>query len=201
MEDNNSKKILLSVLGVAILVVAVVGISFALFTSNDQITGANTIQTGTITMSFSEKTNGITLNDALPMSETDALANLVDAGEYFDFDVVTTTSVAGTVIPYKIAVEKGEGTLTNSQIAINLQKLGTDGNVASTLINGKTVADVIGADATSGTIYTVSNNEGTVAGKTDSYRLRIWIDGSQDATKIAENSKYSLKVNIIEANK
>ena len=32
MEENGSKKVLLSVLGVAILVVAVVGVSFAFFT-------------------------------------------------------------------------------------------------------------------------------------------------------------------------
>ena len=31
MKDNNSKQVLLSVLGVAILVVAVVGVSFAAF--------------------------------------------------------------------------------------------------------------------------------------------------------------------------
>ena len=80
MDDNNSKKILLTVLGVAILIVAVVGISFALFTSNDQITGENTIKSGTVTMSFSEKTNGIALSNALPMSEADALQNLTNDG-------------------------------------------------------------------------------------------------------------------------
>ena len=52
MEENNSKKVLLSVLGVAILVVAVVGVSFAAFSFANTSDKANQIQVGTITMSF-----------------------------------------------------------------------------------------------------------------------------------------------------
>ena len=54
-EDNNSKQVLLSVLGVAILVVAVVGVSFAAFTFSQTGQKVNTISTGTITMSYSER--------------------------------------------------------------------------------------------------------------------------------------------------
>jgi len=61
MEENNSRKVLLSVLGVAILLVAVVGISFAAYTFTDQSDEANTINTGTITMSYTEPENGIKL--------------------------------------------------------------------------------------------------------------------------------------------
>ena len=190
MEDNSSKKILLTVLGVAILVVAVVGISFALFTSNDNVTGENTIKSGTVTMSFSEKTNGITLSNALPMSEANALQQLTKDGDYFDFDVVTKTSKAGTVIPYKVSVAKISGDLTDEQIAINLQKLGTDGNYTS-IVSGKKVSEIA-----NGVIVDVADNAGTVAGKTDSYRLRIWIAGDQDASAIDSDSKYSLRVNV-----
>lgn len=190
MEDNSSKKILLTVLGVAILVVAVVGISFALFTSNDNVTGENTIKSGTVTMSFSEKTNGITLSNALPMSEADALQQLTKDGDYFDFDVVTKTSKEGTVIPYKVSVAKISGDLADDQIAINLQKLGTDGNYTS-IVSGKKVSEMA-----NGVIVDATDNAGTASGKTDSYRLRIWIAGDQDASAIASDSKYSLRVNV-----
>ena len=190
MEDNNSKKILLTVLGVAILIVAVVGISFALFTSNDEITGENTIKSGTVTMSFSEKTNGITLSNALPMSEADALQQLTKDGDYFDFDVVTKTSKEGTVIPYKVSVAKISGDLNDNQIAINLQKLGSDGNYVSVITNKKV------SDFTNGVIVDATDNAGTAAGKTDSYRLRIWIAGDQDASTIGADSKYYLRVNV-----
>ena len=190
MEDNSSKKILLTVLGVAILVVAVVGISFALFTSNDNVTVENTIKSGTVTMSFSEKTNGITLSNALPMSEADALQQLTKDGDYFDFDVVTKTSKEGTVIPYKVSVAKISGDLADDQIAINLQKLGTDGEYTS-IVSGKKVSEMA-----NGVIVDAADNAGTAAGKTDSYRLRIWIAGDQNASAIASDSKYSLRVNV-----
>ena len=66
MEENSSRKVLLSVLGVAILVVAVIGVSFALYSTSS--TGkVNSISTGTITMSYTEPSNGINLTNALPI--------------------------------------------------------------------------------------------------------------------------------------
>ena len=67
--SNSSKQILISILGVAILIVAVVGISFAAFTYAKTGTTTNTITTGTITMSYTEPTNGINLTDALPITD------------------------------------------------------------------------------------------------------------------------------------
>ena len=69
MKENSSKQVLLSVLGVAILVVAVVGVSFAAFSYSKTGEKVNTITTGTITMEYTEDTNGINLTNALPMSD------------------------------------------------------------------------------------------------------------------------------------
>ena len=71
---NTSKQILLSVLGLAILLVAVVGISFAAFNYTKAGVRENTIKTGTVSMSYNEATNGINIQNATPMSEADALA-------------------------------------------------------------------------------------------------------------------------------
>ena len=66
-QSNSSKQVLLSVIGVAILVVAVVGVSFAFF--NYTRTGApNTIRTGTITFTTSQET--ISLTNVFPVSKT-----------------------------------------------------------------------------------------------------------------------------------
>ena len=62
--SNSSKQILLSVIGVAILVVAVVGVSFAFF--NYTRTGApNTIKTGTIMFESTQST--ISVNNVFPV--------------------------------------------------------------------------------------------------------------------------------------
>ena len=114
-ENNKSKKVLLSVLGVAILVVAVVGVSFAAFSFINNNANENSIATGTITMSYSEPTAGITLKDQLPITDaegkvlkgtsTSGLTDDPDSGNtyYFDFTVSTTTT-GKVAVPYEISV-------------------------------------------------------------------------------------------------
>ena len=63
MKENSQKKVLLSVLGVAILVVAVIGISFAAYTATFD-TGENSISTGTIMVSYTESDNAINITNA-----------------------------------------------------------------------------------------------------------------------------------------
>ena len=68
--SNQSKQVLLSVIGVAILVVAVVGVSFAFFSYVNNGTN-NTIETGTISLS-SVETGSLTVTNAFPVSSEDA---------------------------------------------------------------------------------------------------------------------------------
>ena len=71
IKENSQKKMLLSVLGVAILVVAVIGISFAAYSATFDYGDANSIKTGTIMVSYTEPSNAINLEEAMPMSDTD----------------------------------------------------------------------------------------------------------------------------------
>ena len=52
MNENSSKQVLLSVLGIAVLVVAVVGVSFAFFTYSKTGEKNNTLTTGNIFFNF-----------------------------------------------------------------------------------------------------------------------------------------------------
>ena len=81
-QSNNSKQVLLSVIGVAILVVAVVGVSFAFF--NYTRTGpANTVGTGEIHFTTSQSTVPVT--NLFPVATTDVTAS-------------TTANVATTTV-------------------------------------------------------------------------------------------------------
>lgn len=78
--SNQSKQVLLSVIGVAILVVAVVGVSFAFFSYVNTSTNANTVKTGTI--SFSSTITDFQLTNAFPISDqTAASATQTEAGK------------------------------------------------------------------------------------------------------------------------
>lgn len=52
--ENNSKQALLSIVGIAILVIAVVGVSFAFFTYSKEGGADNVITTGSIVFSYNE---------------------------------------------------------------------------------------------------------------------------------------------------
>ena len=88
-QSNSSKQILLSVIGVAILVVAVVGVSFAFF--NYTRTGAaNTIKTGTIV--FETNYTGMNVSNLFPVAKTTATSYDSDTNGVVG---VTTVTVKG----------------------------------------------------------------------------------------------------------
>ncbi len=104
MNNNSSKQILLSVLGVAILVVAVVGVSFAAFTYSNKGTTENIVSTGVIKMEYLEDDSVIEINDAMPTDEATGKGT-VKEGETFDF-TITAKITNTTKIDYSIAAEK-----------------------------------------------------------------------------------------------
>ena len=192
--NNSSKQVLISILGVAILVVAVVGISFAAFSYSKTGTVANTITTGTITMSYSEPENGINLTNALPITDT---AGKALSGDNNTFDFTVTATIAGTTtINYAITAVKGDGcTVDDNGIKVYL----TDQSDAQILAPTKvdklttTVSDNA-AGAPAGQYVLKTGTYSTVGTTTENYRLRMWV--ADDYAAPATSQKYILKVNV-----
>lgn len=197
--NNSSKQILLSVLGVAILVVAVVGISFAAFSYSKTGEKENTITTGTITMSYTEGKNGITLTDALPITD-DAGKALSAEGQYFDFTVNAKIVGKGTTkIDYVITATEVTTSLPSTGVKAYLTS-NTDATVelAPTIVStlpltesensaGAPVGEHI---LKSGSISTTDNS----VNETTTYRLRMWVDQNYQAP--SSQQVYSIKVNV-----
>ena len=195
-EDNNSKQVLLSVLGVAILVVAVVGVSFAAFTFSQTGVKTNTITTGTISMSYSEPENGITLTNAMPMEDSTGMA-LDGANETFDFTVTATINGSGTTtINYAVTAVTVPGTtLDDDYVKVYLTNMASDADseiLAPTVVSSlpKTSSDASGAPdgqfiLDDGTFTTNATNE---------YRLRMWVADNYAVTGSSET--YTLRVNV-----
>ena len=183
-KKSSSKQVLLSVLAVAILVVAVVGVSFAFFTYSKQGETVNTITTGTLVFSYNEPANGILLEDAVPMSDSDAKTTLVSGRNVFDF-TVTSTINGNATINYEITAKESTnqsdiGTLESKYVKVSLDKV--DGG-RETPVKAATHYD----DLTAGTIATgdkllgtgsATNSNGSPV--TTTYRLRMWM-AEQDA--------------------
>ena len=199
MEEDNSRKVFLSVLGVAILLVAVVGVSFALYSTSS--TGKdNSISTGTITMSYTEPENGILLENALPISDA-AGKQLSGPGKVFTFTVATTAS--GTVtVPYEINITKETSTLADSAVAVYLTK----GTPTETEVVPKQLMSAVVTDSNKSAIredayklYETSvayeNGHAKTGEATTTYNLRIWVDANADA-KTIKGQEYKIKVNV-----
>lgn len=195
-EDNNSKQVLLSVLGVAILVVAVVGVSFAAFTFSQTGVKTNTITTGTISMSYSEPENGITLTNAMPMEDSTGMA-LDGANETFDFTVTATINGSGTTtINYAVTAVTVPGTtLDDDYVKVYLTNMASDADseiLAPTVVSSlpKTSSDASGAPDGQFIL-----DDGTfTANSTNEYRLRMWVANNYSVTGSQET--YTLRVNV-----
>ena len=190
--NNSSKQILLSVLGVAILIVAVVGISFAAFSFSKEGAKANTITTGTITMSYTEPSNGINLTNALPITDRAGKA-LTGANNTFDFSVSAT--IAGTTtINYAITAVKGDGcTVADDGVKVYLTNQGDAQILAPTKVSALTTTpsgNAAGAPAGQYILKTGTYSQTT----TEEYRLRMWV--ADDYTAPSTQQKYVLKVNV-----
>ena len=109
-----------------IMVIAVVGASYAAFNYSKEGTKLNSITTGSITMSYTEDTNGLSLSGALPTTDKTGMVRLTP-GEYFDFTV--SSKIVGDVnINYEISAKREEGnTIDGKYIKLYLTKIKEDG--------------------------------------------------------------------------
>lgn len=141
-QSNSSKQVLLSVIGVAILVVAVVGVSFAFF--NYTRTGdVNRIQTGqiyftssqdapiSITNFFPTPTNGTTPTNSSSAVITITGGTSYEAGMDYRLTAVDFTGTQQTGVPIQVTVA-ASSTLTSND---NTFTPVTDGTLVSNNLN------------------------------------------------------------------
>ncbi len=193
-EQNNKSKIIVSVLGLVLLLVFVVGITYAVFTYTKKGNIENTIRTGKITMSYREGENGITLENAYPMEDSVGKV-LSDPNQIFDFTVNINLYGSKTPVSYEVTAEKNENsTLSDSDVRIYLEKSsdGTNYNAVSQpsgyVAMGE--ADEFGAQSAE-MLLDRGNTTDTV---TYNYRLRMWVGSNYQVS--GEERHFTLKVNV-----
>ena len=181
-----------------ILLIAVIGISYAAFNYSGIGQKLNTITTGAITMNYTESTNIISMSNALPTTDATGKKRL-NSGEYFDFTI--KSSITGnTDINYEIAAKEENGnTFDGKNIKLYLTKVNSDGSEEEAM-PPKTYSE----DPT-GNVYTGRpsdmmslfignlNQQGNTEIK---YRLRLWVDESYNPQNDNGGLVYKVKVNV-----
>lgn len=192
MEEKKQSKIIFAVLGVAILLTLTVGLSFAIY-SFDRVGGENTIQTGTVSMSFTESTNVITIDNALPVQNETAAKS---SSDYFEFSVKSTTTGAMKV-PYTVSltemsVDSGYTKLSPGFVQVYLTEV--NGSTETEKVNN--TANTILNTQTTGTLISGEHNHTSGGDLTTTYRLRLWIPYGVDASDWTASTKLEYKVRI-----
>ncbi len=209
---NNKKQLILSIGLILVLVLMIVGISYAAFQFVGPGSKENSITTGAITMKYTESTNVINMTGALPTTDETGKKRL-NEGEYFDF-TVSSTIQGNANINWEIALEPMflEKMFNPSFVKVYLTELDDAGNetqvVEPTLFmnldrganeyTGKPASvkgTVEGIENTIQipifTLYSTSTNKSF----SKKYRLRIWVDESYNPQGDGGDLPFSIKIN------
>ena len=192
---NNKKQLILSIGLVLVLVLMIVGISYAAFQFTGPGSKVNSITTGAITMEYTESNNVINITGALPTTDKTGMIRLND-GEYFDFTV--KSNITGTAnINWEISAKKLDGnTIDGKYVKLYLTKL--INNQEESLTAPLTYFEDTEANSYTGrpsnemSLYTgnmTSSEEGT-------YRLRMYIDEDYNPQGDGGNLTFGVKVNV-----
>ena len=194
---NNKKQLLLSIGLVLILVLMIVGISYAAFKFVGLGTKPNTITTGAITMEYTESTNKISMTGALPTTDATGKVRLT-AGEYFDFTIKSNIK-GNTNINWEIAAEDvttATRKIDGKNIKLYLTKLDSAGAetqvMAPKVYNASTSANT----KTGRPSGVMSLATGTMsASETTNYRLRMYVDEDYNPQGDGGGLSFSVKIN------
>ena len=194
---NNKKQLLLSIGLVLILVLMIVGISYAAFKFTGLGNKPNTITTGAITMEYEESTNTISMTGALPTTDATGKVRLT-AGEYFDFTI--KSSIKGNAnINWEIAAEditpSSAKKMDGKNIKLYLTKLNGDKEeevMAPKVYNATTLANTK-TGRPSGVMSLATGTMST--SETTNYRLRMYVDEDYNPQGDGGGLSFSVKIN------
>ena len=194
---NNKKQLLLSIGLVLILVLMIVGISYAAFKFTGLGTKHNTITTGAITMEYTESTNTISMTGALPTTDATGKVRLT-AGEYFDF-TLSGTIKGSENINWEIAAEDvttATRKIDGKYIKLYLTSLDENNNEKEVMAPTVYTAESTENTYTGRPINMMSLAKGTTSTSfSTKYRLRMYVDESYNPQGDGGNLAFSIKIN------
>ena len=194
---DKKKQLLLSIGLVLILVLMIVGISYAAFKFTGLGNKPNTITTGAVTMEYEESTNTISMTGALPTTDATGKVRLT-AGEYFDFTI--KSNIQGNAnINWEIAAEDitpSSKKIDGKNIKLYLTKLdsaGAETQVMAPKVYSATTSANTKTGRPSGVMSLATGTMST--SETTNYRLRMYVDESYNPQGDGGGLSFSVKIN------
>lgn len=180
MEKDNKKTLILSIVGILVLVIAVVGVSFAMYSFTGTGTQNNRIITGSATLDFGEGTNQINITNTYPVSDEKGAV----AGNDATFSVAVKSPSYALNIKYEVGltdfVEPEGSTLTKDMVKVKVMQ----GD--SVVQAPATISSLESSAGDAGLLNNYVIAKGTLAGtasavaKTDDYKIYAWVSKDYD---------------------
>ena len=182
---------------IAVMLLAIIGVSYAAFNYSKTGTKLNSITTGSITMSYTESDSIISIDKALPTRDETGKVRLKE-GEYFDFTV--SSEIVGDInINYEISakdVTTSNRKIDGSNIKLYLTRLTDNGE--EELMSPETYNEEINANSYTGRpTGEMSLYQGSMSSsESNRYRLRMWVDEKYNPQDDGGNLQFSVKINV-----
>ena len=195
--SKSKEKIL--ILGLILLmIIAVIGVSYAAFSYTGTGSQVNSITSGAIMMTYTESDNVINMTGALPTTDATGTVRLTE-GEYFDFTI--SSNITGNVnINYEISakdVTTSDRKIDGSNIKLYLTRIKEDGTEEE-LMSPETYNEEASANNYTGrpagemSLYASSMN----SSETNNYRLRMYVTEEYNPQGDGGNLQFSVKINV-----
>ena len=182
---------------IVVMLLAIIGVSYAAFNYSKTGTKLNSITTGSITMSYTESDSIISIDKALPTRDETGKVRLKE-GEYFDFTV--SSEIVGDInINYEISakdVTTSNRKIDGSNIKLYLTRLTDNGE--EELMSPETYNEEINANSYTGRpTGEMSLYQGSMSSsESNRYRLRMWVDEKYNPQGDGGNLSFSVKINV-----
>ena len=168
------RQLVLTLLSIFAVTLISIGSTFAMFTVSSKSSDYNVVKSGTLTIDFSSNSSTVGLNGALPMSDSDGLAQTGNT-----FTIKNTGSLS---VNYTVSLQDDKDMITqdncsDKQLDKGFIKYNIDGT------NIKLLSDSIDSTIISGSLK---------AGESKTFTLKLWI--KEDATNEALGKHYHGKI-------
>ena len=194
---EKKKELVISIIAIIVLVLAIVGVSFAVFNYSRTGEQLNTITSGAISMQYTETDNVIQIDKALPTTDATGTVRLKE-GEYFDFSVSGT--IQGTAnINWEIAAEDittAERKIDGSNIKLYLTEVNDsqETEVMSPRVYSEEASanDYTGRPAGQMSLYATTSSTSF----TKNYRLRMYVDENYNPQDDGGDLVFTIRINV-----
>ena len=183
---NKKGKIGIMIGAILLILVGVIGITYAFFSTGGSQEQANTFTSGCLNISLTDASAAINLTNSYPIPDVEGLE-----GTSYDFTITNTCTTSANYSINLESLNQIANSLSADYIKVALSS-DTVGNVISTLSDNTSVTPEIDGAYESYNLYT-----GTLgASETKTYHLKLWLD--YDATvEEAANKVYSSKISVV----